>query len=407
MKLAVFSDFHFGFAKKTLRENECYENALQCFNFALENNADAILLAGDFFDEPVPSPEVLEKSFEVFGEAKKKKSNATITILKKEQKQKVSFEGTPVIVVAGTHEYRGKEYTNIVDLLVKAGLCIRLHASVALIEKENEKIAIHGLSGIPEKFALELMKQWNPIPIENAKNFLMMHQSIKEFLPFEDEMTATISMNDLPKGFDLIINGHLHWSSIHTFEGGKLLLTGSTITTQMKKLEAEKPKGLHIIQTPSLEITFIPIKNQRRLFYHKEDFKNANPSEIIEKVKKLIENDLQTKTEKPPLIRIKLTGSLSKGVDQTDIDIEKILREHEGKAIFSISKNFFSETFTKKISELRELQRQKKSVTSIGFELLEKNLSQTEFNNAFDAKTIFDLLAEGETEKVIELLSKN
>ena len=57
-------------------------------------------------------------------------------------------------------------------------------------------------------------------------------------MPFdEDESIASLSLADLPNGFDLIIDGHLHWTNEQKLEGKRFLLTGSTIFTQMKNLE--------------------------------------------------------------------------------------------------------------------------------------------------------------------------
>ena len=53
------------------------------------------------------------------------------------------------------------------------------------------------------------------------------------------------------------------------------------------------------------------------------------------------------------------------------------------------------------------MQKNKASISEIGLDLLEKNLAETQFSNAFDIRRIFSLLAENETEKVIELLSNS
>ncbi|MFH1588060.1 MAG: metallophosphoesterase, partial [Candidatus Diapherotrites archaeon] len=66
MKLAVFSDMHLGYGKGSDRFNEAFSNAGKCFEMAVEKKADAILLVGDLFNEPIPSIEVLEKAFELF-----------------------------------------------------------------------------------------------------------------------------------------------------------------------------------------------------------------------------------------------------------------------------------------------------------------------------------------------------
>ena len=50
----------------------------------------------------------------------------------------------------------------------------------------------HG--GEPEKKALDALNSLSPKPEHGAKNIFVMHQSIKDFLPVDDEMVATISL---------------------------------------------------------------------------------------------------------------------------------------------------------------------------------------------------------------------
>ncbi|MFH1545709.1 MAG: DNA repair exonuclease [archaeon] len=403
MKIAIFSDFHLGFGARTERREEAFNNAKQAVELAKEIKPDLILHAGDLFDSTIPSSESLYEAIELCHLLKEGKSK--VKILK--ENKPIPFEGIPVIAISGTHEYRGKDYKNALQLLEKAGCLIYLHASTAVIEKEGEKIAVHGLSGIPERKALDVLKLWNPSPLKEAKNILLFHQSIKEFLPSDDPMNVTISLEDLPKEFDYFIDGHLHWFNETELEKGALLIPGSTIITQMKKLESEKEKGIILLDTSSNKTEFIPLKNQRKLFYEKLSFENSSLEEVREKARAKIEEFMkENKQELIPLIRLKLVGTLSKGVNPSDLELTELIKGFEGKAIFSIEKDFSMISFKKKIKELRELQKSKQSITLLGINLLEKNLEATSFNKAFDVKHVFDLLAENETEKAMELLSE-
>lgn len=403
MKIAVFSDFHLGFGARTERREEAFDNAKQAAESVKELKPDLVLHAGDFFDSTTPLSECLYEAIELCHLLKEGKSK--VKILK--ENKPIPFEGIPVVAVSGTHEYRGKDYKNALQLLEKAGCLIYLHASTAVIEKEKEKIAVHGLSGVPEKKALDVLKLWNPSPLKQAKNILLFHQSIKEFLPSDDPMNATISLEDLPKGFDYFIDGHLHWFNETKLEEGILLIPGSTIITQMKKLESQKEKGILLLDTSSSKTEFIPLKKQRKLFYEKLSFENSSLEEVKEKSRTRIESFLkENKQELIPLIRLKLVGTLSKGVNPSDLELNELIKEFEGKAIFSIEKDFSMISFKKKIKELRELQKSRQSITLLGINLLEKNLEATSFNKAFDVKQVFDLLAENETEKAMELLSE-
>lgn len=405
MKLAIMSDFHLGFDERDKRQNESFENAAKALEIAIKENVDAVLLAGDIFDSAIPAQEVLYRAMDIFSIVRGKEKKLCIRKIDKDGNERdIEIGGLPIIAIAGTHEYRGKDYKNVVEVLERAGFLVCLHASVAVLEKEREKLAIHGMSGVPEKKALDVLRAWSPKPRENYHNILMMHQSIKEYLPFEDEMIATISISDLPNDFDLVVNGHLHWANKEKIGQNIFLIPGSTIITQMKKLESEKEKGIYIYETQSKDLKFIPLPNQRKLFYHKVELKEASIEEAKKVVESVIESGLKEGNAAIPLIRIKLVGNLKKGVSVSDINFIEIEEKFKDKAILSISREFSAQSFRKKISELRELQKERKSVTALGIEILEKNLKETDFDTAFDARRMFDLLSEQRMDEATAML---
>ena len=407
MKIALLSDFHLGFGKGTERFEESFENAKGALELAIAQKPDCILLLGDLFDSDIPNQETWHNAFKTFSQIKQTNSECTITRIKNEKKEKIEFSGIPLIAIHGTHEYRGKDFKNAVEVLESAGFLIHLHAGIVLIEKGNEKIAVHGLGGVPEKHALDALKHWNPMPVEGATNILLLHQSIKEFLPFNDEMIASISLSDLPKGFDLIADGHLHWNGIENLQNCKFLLTGSTIITQMKKLESENKKAIEIFDSKTKEISFLQLPNQRQMFYEKISFKDATQQQILETVDAKLSEFVSKATGRKPLIRLKLVGTLAKGISNPDIGLSGIEKSFSEKAILSLSRDFDSDSFKAKIAELREMQKSKKSISELGFDLLEKNLEEAGFGKTINARQLFDLLEQGENEKAMALLEQS
>ncbi|MDD5148704.1 MAG: hypothetical protein PHH08_04540, partial [Candidatus ainarchaeum sp.] len=346
-------------------------------------------------------------AFRTFSPIKQTNSGCGITRIKNEKKEKIEFSGIPLIAIHSTHEYRGKDFKNAVEVLESAGFLLHLHAGIALIEKRSEKVAVHGLGGVPEKMALLALQQWNPKPVEGAANILLLHQSIKEFLPFDDEMIASISLSDLPKGFDLIADGHLHWNCVEQLQNCKFLLTGSTIITQMKKLESENKKAVSIFDTETKEIAFLPLPVQRKMFYEKIKFENASQQQVLETAESKLSGFVSETGASKPLIRLKLTGSLAKGISNSDINLAGTEKKFSEKAILSISKEFDSESFKTKIAELREMQKNKKSISEIGLDLLEKNLEEAGFGKEINARQLLELLEKGENEKALALLEQH
>lgn len=396
MLIGIFSDTHLGFGSDE-RNEESFARFKESIGLFKKNKVDFILHAGDLFDHAVPDQEIWLKTFDCF-----EANSGEIKQVKKFQNQReiiCNVKGIPIIAIHGTHEHRGKDFANALDILEKSNSLVHVHVGYAILEKGDEKVFVHGMGGIPEKFAKQALTKYEPKAIPNSCNLLLLHQSFKEFLPFDDDAIATLSLEDLPEGFDLIINGHLHWISEQEISGKRFLLTGSTIYTQMKNLEAEKGKGIFLFDTITKKLDFVPFERQRKLFYEKMKFENVKPEEVIERVNLKVNEILSKDFEMKPLIRLKLVGTLMKGFSQKDIKFSLPLE----KAIFSITKNFEVEDFKKKIADLKELQNEKKSILELGLNLLEKNVEEAKLNN-FDTRRIFDLLSENELEKAEEVL---
>jgi DNA repair exonuclease SbcCD nuclease subunit len=301
------------------------------------------------------------------------------------------------MAIHGTHEFRGKDFANAIDVLEEANCLVHIHAGYVALEKGGEKAFIHGLGGVPEKHAKEVLAKYDPKPLGGGTNILMLHQSFKEFLPFDDdESIASLSLGDLPNGFDLIIDGHLHWPDEQNAGGKRFLLTGSTIFTQMKRLEGEKRKGVFLFDTKSKKLDFVEFKDPRKLFYEKLEFKNAQPEEVIRAVQEKLAAFCSGSFAMKPLVRIKIAGSLAKGFSQSDVSID--LAPYKDKATLSVSKEFSVEAFHKKIEGLKEMQAEKRSVLEMGLDLLEKNVEEAKLEK-FDARRMFGLLSVGENEK--------
>ncbi|MFA4854959.1 MAG: metallophosphoesterase [archaeon] len=406
MRIAIFSDFHIGFGHGTARSDEAFGQACAAFELALKEKADLILLAGDLFNESVPSQDAWLEMFKLFNIPKREKLPVSRVVCEKGAwRKEFFFDSVPVISIAGTHEFRSKDFRNALEVLQEAGCLVFLHAAKAFFEKGGEKIVVQGMSGVPEKKALDALRMWNPKPAEGACNILLLHQSIREFLPFDDDMVASISLADLPLGFDLVVDGHLHWASEQNLESRRFLVTGSTVVTQMKKLEAKKPKGIFVFETGGKGVRFVPLPGQRVFLFEKLEFREAGLEQVRNTVEETVSKMLSSANGKP-LIKLKLKGSLAKGLNNADVDLRSVGARFAEKAFLFIDCDFEESGFKQKLEQLRNAQLGSKSIAAMGFELLEKNLGETQFREAFDIKRVFDLLAEGNIDRVVELLSE-
>ncbi|MFH1751599.1 MAG: DNA repair exonuclease [archaeon] len=407
MKAAIISDLHLGFSWRTERKNDSIDLAVQALQQALKEKVDLILIPGDLFDSSIPNLEVLSEFFKIFNLAlKAEKSQVKLFF----ENRELNFSGVPIIAIHGTHEFRGKDFENMLKVLGHAEFLFYSHGNKFKVVKGTETLFVHCLGGVPEKHALQVLQKFNPKPVKegNSKNVLLLHQSIKEFLPFEDEMVASISLENLPQGFDLIVNGHHHLPNVSTLpSGAKFCIPGSTIITQMKKNEAGKKKGFFVWETESNELEFREIENQRKLFYSKLEFSNADLKVVEDKIKQQLNDFLKNNnSELKPLIRIKLTGFLASGLNSSDLKLDEIEKDFSEKALLSISKSFSVKSLKKKIQELRDLQKSSQSLNELGFDFLEKNLNETSFNNKIDFRRLFELFENNENEKALNYLKE-
>lgn len=392
MRIGIISDWHLGVDFDTELGKDSFTNLFTAFKQLEKQDIDLLLVPGDLFDVSVPSHEVLFEAISVLKEFNLKNNFAELS------------SNLPILAIIGNHEYRSKDYVTTVDILEALGFLKILKAEH--IKFEKEKVAIFGMTGIPEKYAKDyLLEKFNPKAFAGYYNILMIHQSIVEYLPFEDEMVATISLSDLPSDFDLIVNGHLHWSSVVDLpQGPKFLLPGSTVTTQVKKKETEKPKGYFILDTNTKAIDFFEIEGVRKTYYLDIKFtKKTTPTEIISKAKEELEL-LEKTPEKKALVRIKIKGELEDGELLKNLDINSLKKEYSNYFFISLKNEISEKKLKESIEQLKKLQTENKNVQELAREIFSEQIEQTKISKDFDYKRLYVLLENGDLEKAKGIL---
>jgi DNA repair exonuclease SbcCD nuclease subunit len=399
MKISVLSDFHFGFAYNSELEKDSFENAEEAVEKALDS--DLILITGDVFDSRLPKTGIWAKAIKVLVKPLLRENTGVKLVQSSRELKEISkrtLRHLPVVALHGTHERRGKDETNAVETLDNAGLLIHLHCQNVVFEKDGIKVAVHGMSGVPERFAKDVLYEWGPKPIEGCFNILMIHQSIDPFI-YSPLDPPSLNLSNLPRGFDLIVGGHLHLAGQEKIGGTTLLFPGSTITTQLEPNESEVEKGIYQIDlNKEIKINFIPLTGSRKFFYREIMLEAGSVREQIEKE---INEILTERFAKTPLIKLKIFGKEVEVLDQELRDIEK---KYFDQAIISFAKELETPEIAKKIEFLRNLREQKLSVEEIGSKILKKNLEELNFESVFDQEQAFDMLSESEAERFFNIL---
>lgn len=362
MRIAVISDQHFGFDWNGDRADDPFRNCREAFEKA--RDADLILLPGDLFDKKVPKQEVLGRAIDLFncfdGET------SSVQLDSDRSDKTVSFRGPPIVAIHGTHERRTSDHLNPVELLEKMGYLVHIHNETLVFSEGDETVAIHGMSGVPERYAPQVLDRFDPEPVADAYNILMLHQSIDQ-LVYTDPDHDTLSLERLPEGFDTIIDGHIHWRNLELKDDDKpVVLPGSTVTTQLNKIEAEREKGMVWIDTET-GLSFDALEEPRDVVYIEEDVSDLSSSEIQEQIENEID-ERSTMDQRRPLVRVKLSGTTNAAVSVGELETAL-----ESKALISISDET---TIPNEDTDDSTFDHSEESVYEHGTALLEERIDQ-------------------------------
>ena len=402
MKIAIISDTHMGHKFGEEIGNDSFDTLEE--GIGIGYDYDVILLAGDIFDSRIPRPEVMTRAMKIFFISKLKESETKISsLVSKDNKEKkirdMCRKGIPVIAIYGTHERRGVGLINPVEMLDETGFLVCLHGDTIIIEKNGEKVAVTGISGVPETFAGKALEIALGKSVSGAYNILMMHQSIEQYM-YSDEHVAALKFEELPQGYDLIVNGHIHWFNEKEDAGIHLLIPGSTVTTQVRKTEASRPKGMVALDTKSGKTEFIELKSARKVFY--EEIKVD--SETIKYVKKTVLEKISglpvSGLKKKPIVRIKLTGE----VETFDnlLDFTDIEDKFSDRMILKIDNRIISRKQRKSLRHLMEIRDNSGSIDDKGMAILTERARKAGISINIDE--VFGVLAEGDIDKAEKIL---
>jgi DNA repair exonuclease SbcCD nuclease subunit len=399
MKIAILSDFHLGFSFGPETERDSFENVEEALEKALDS--DLIIIAGDIFDSRSPKTQTWAEALKIFSKPLLVENKGVKLVSCTKQLKEISkktLNHLPVIAIHGNHERRSKDEITAVEALENAGMLIHLHLQTIVLEKDGVKIAVHGMSSVPERYAKDVLDAWNPKPLEGCFNILLLHQSIDPYVysPLEP---PTLNLSSLPDGFDLIVDGHVHTHALDKCNSTPFCVVGSTVLTQLQKNEAESKKGFVKVEIKDkLKLEFVPLEGCRKFFYEEVEVGESPRWQIEKKIAEILSSQV---FRKEPIIRIKILGKESEVIDR---DLREMEKKFSGRAILFFSKELESEEMSEKIEFLRNLREQKLSVEEIGLNILKKNLEELNFEPVFDHEKIFWLLSDGKVEEALNLI---
>ncbi len=386
MKIAIVSDMHLGYERF---KADAYEQAKSSMELA-SSMADAIIIPGDVFDNRSPKPEVLAQAINIFREASKREWKARVSNYHGDRS---TFTDVPIVAISGTHERTAVGRDNALRLLDLAGLLVDTSEATTVISNGADRVAIYGLGGISEEIVTDKIKELDPRPVPGSFNIFMLHQSIYELLPFSDQF---MKLNDLPIGFDLYVDGHIHNMIEESVHGKKLLIPGSTVLTQLKDSETES-KGFILFDTSDSTYKFIKIKS-RRFVSKNIEVEDAGREDIRKLCEEVIESSITGSDY--PIIRIRLSGTIKNGVTNGSLGLKGIISKYSGKAIVDIDSSRVSNPeLQTNIESVRNNEVGGMSIRERGLEILNSQLKQMNVGPEIRTTELLDILVNGSSKK--------
>lgn len=381
MKIAIVSDLHIGYERFA---EDAFKQAKEALE-AASAMADAIIIPGDIFDKRAPKPDAIADALNIFRELSRKKWTASAEI----RGSGTAFTNVPILAIPGTHERTSAGKENALKLLALAGMLIDISESTAVISSRGENVAVFGLGGISEERVKEKLKELDPKPINGMYSIFMFHQSIYELLPFNADF---IKYEDLPEGFDLYVDGHIHNAVEAKVHGKPFLIPGSTVLTQMKDAE-QGSKGFILLNTKDSTHEFIPI-NSRKFFSIRLEFKDSSTRHILEKCEEEIKQVILKGTSKP-IIKVHLEGTMQAGLQFGALNLKPITSKYGNEAFIEIDQSKLTiPELAKSIEGIHENKIGDLAIKDLGASFMNAKLKELAFDNAIDAHGLFELLDE-------------
>ena len=231
VKILHTGDTHIGSRQyhSDIRRRDYFESFEKVIVDAIENEMDAVVHAGDLFDNRNPTIEDLLE---------------TIFILTKLKKAKIPFFG-----IVGNHE--SKQNTQWLDIFETMGLTKRLGSRPVILENEKIRLCFYGIDNLSaprlSSFDFSVFEQDGAQPAESGDrkvyNILTLHQLLSPILPGQPLSCDDFTRN-IPISFDVILLGDNHKYECIKHNGAWLTYSGSTERCSMAE---EEPRSYNIL----------------------------------------------------------------------------------------------------------------------------------------------------------------
>lgn len=311
MKIAVISDLHLGFRQYSSieREEDFYNQLFMVRDKINKENVDMVIIAGDLFDKPNPSPAAINAYREGIGYL-----NVDIII---------AIQGNHTMILRDNHysidEFFGEDeicgYYLLKDDTFTTDLFSLSESDSIFSKYKDSKVVVDGItyrgnSKIDE--FLDIQKELAEKEYKDVKTrILVVHQSFKEYCGFTGE---ELSIKDLDlKPYDYVICGHIHSRCDDIIGNTRFIQPGSIerMNTTEALDEMKNGKGFYLIDTEKNDVSFHQVDCPRKFLLGEIDISSREDLEHhLDDVERIV-----SKMDVAPIISYKYNNCIENNVD--------------------------------------------------------------------------------------------
>ncbi|MCL6500725.1 MAG: hypothetical protein K6T16_01675, partial [Candidatus Pacearchaeota archaeon] len=242
--------------------------------------------------------------------------------------------------------------------------------------------------------------------IENS--ILLLHTTIEELLPHPlKTQLRSVSINDLPPGFDYYALGHIHFSAILNKEGKIFAYPGPLFPSNFSELERQHEATFLIIEAKEGMIKEEDIRKISIGFGNVVNLEVNADNETPISLKEKISSELEKKARelKEATVTLKVYGLLKEG-KTSEIDFLSIEEEAKAKGARCMLRNvsqLSSREFDIKIEDIESKDIEEIEQSTLKKALDEGLISEEDVKNFFSFTRIFNIdKIEGESSGTFE-----
>lgn len=327
-KFAHLADCHIG----GWRDNKMYALSQDSFEEAISrciyNQVDFVIIAGDLFNNAVPSIELLK----------------TVIINLKRLKE----HNIPVYTVAGSHDFSSSG-KSILEVLEKADFIINLVKGSINDDKlkldfttdEQTGVKLTGMIG--KKGMLEKKYYENlDYSIENESGFkiFVFHTALTELMPKEFASMSSMELKSLPSNFNYYAAGHVHEVIVKDVNNSYIIYPGPTFPNNFGEIEKLHNGSFFIVDVlTNVDGSYLITPQKQDLIIHNHqsiilDCNNKNPIQINDELKNII----KVREFLDSIVTLRMFGKLKDG-KISDINFDEIVTLLYDKGAFNVLKS--------------------------------------------------------------------